>query len=367
MINLILKEYLEKDKNINSNYDAIISRLKKHNSLKKKIINSAAVVTAIALIGTVSSQVYAKFKWNVQFKEYMQREIEYGVGTKELSEEVRMDYVEQDGIKVKVDSIIMTDDLFEAKINFIFDEDIEVNSPTFIFGFAVYDDENNLYICRERISANKGKYTNYRPFLYKELGLEQTENGVEYGRTAGIGNISATDRNIVSKINSTSIKGFPKSKKIYIRIFNLGYNMTRQDDKGKYIFETFDISDAEWIFEIDIPEKIYTRESEELTLKEEIPGLNVKTMRVTETGLAIQAKMEAMEKELVGKGGYEPEKLISITDNDGNIYTVRDIGTKGSGEFHCTFNIYKDTVNNKQLFLNITVGDNNYSSELIRK
>ena len=52
-----------------------------------------------------------------------------------------MNYITQDGISVKVDSLMITDDYLEAKINFKFVDNIEVNSETFGFGYAVYDDE----------------------------------------------------------------------------------------------------------------------------------------------------------------------------------------------------------------------------------
>ena len=54
-----------------------------------------------------------------------------------------------------------------------------------------------------------------------------------------------------------SEKGFPRSKKIYIRVFDLGYSMTQVDEENNYQAEDFSITNAEWIFEIDLPEKFY--------------------------------------------------------------------------------------------------------------
>ena len=73
--------------------------------------------------------------------------------------------------------------------------------------------------------------------------------------SSGISNLetNAEDKTIVTNVNLRATDKFPISKKIYIRIFDLGYVML---DSKTRTTENFTISDAEWIFEIDVPEKL---------------------------------------------------------------------------------------------------------------
>lgn len=366
MINKILKEYVEKDNNIESNYKAIFSRLEGNNMkiFMKKFLNTAAVILAILVIGTASVQVYAKLSWNVQFKEYQNREYKYGVGNKELTERIDMEYIEQDGIKAKIDSVMITDEHFEANVNFIFNENIELNSETLEYGFAVYDENNTIYLVSERIYHNDRNWKpgKYQKFLYKELGV--SENTLQLANSWGIEKISANDRNVITKINMNSQFGFPKSKKIYIRIFDLGYYMA--DNK---MIEEFNISKAEWIFEINIPENIYNRQTLNLKLKDEVPGLEIKHIKATDTGLILQGNMQGIVKEFMKDKDISTENeesVIYLTDSNGNIYEMTSGGTTGEKDgFMGKFEINIDMVESSKLFLNINIDGKQYSSELI--
>jgi len=175
MVNEVIKKYVEEKNNFDTNYKSIYSKIenKKHmNTWKKKVINSVAIIVAIIGLVTASNQIYAKIQWNVQFKEYQNREYKYGVGQKNLTETVDMEYVEQDGIKVKVDSLMTTDDHFEAKINFEFAEDIKLNSETFEFGYAIYDEENNLYGIFGNMNNKTQKRGCHNHFFWQQLFVQ---------------------------------------------------------------------------------------------------------------------------------------------------------------------------------------------------
>lgn len=49
---------------------------------------------------------------------------------------------------------------------------------------------------------------------------------------------------------------YPQSKKIYIKIVDLGYFNASKEENGKREVENFNLSDAKWLFEFDIPEEI---------------------------------------------------------------------------------------------------------------
>ena len=386
MINKIMKEYVEQEiHNKDINFKNVLLRRKGVINMRK-VLNVAVILLVVIFVGTVSSQIYAKIQWNIEFKEYQNRDYKYGSGIlKEAvesgyNEEVEMEYVEQDGIKCKVDSLLITDDYFGANINFVFDEDKKINSTTFDFGYAVYDDEKNVYGISTRMHLGKNeKRDNYTIYLYEDIGVKYNKKdiyAVQCKDSSSSGNISAVNGNIISSFNFRSSKGFPKSKKIYIRIFDLGYSMTNLDvtgDKPKYdVLEDFSASDAEWIFEIDVPEKFYNRESIQMKLSEEIPDVVINKINVTETGLVVEGTIKNLEDIiLTGKDMTSEEwrkrqnELINITDNDGNVYNTTDMGTTTEKDgFKCKFEISKDIVNSKQLFLNMRINENSYTREL---
>ena len=287
-----------------------------------------------------------------------------------------MAYIEQDGIKVKVDSLMITDDRLEAKINFQFEEGIELNSETFQFGCAIYDEYNNLY----GIYGNMNNKIQKRGFEYhkrnicRELGID-SKKYTPMIRSYGFGNISAENRNIISKIIMESHIGFPKVKKLYIRIFDLEYYMDYNTDEKKIkpTMEYFPISDAEWIFEINVPESIYNRTTINLKLKEEIPGLEITHIKVTEIGLILKGKMEDLYNAMMSGKDMKSEEwatkqkeIINITDSQGNSYYYKSGGsTEEKNGVTFDFEIDQDIVNSRQLFLNVNVKGEKYSSELI--
>ena len=209
------KEKFDKEKN----YDAIISKIKegspmKNKSKKHKILNIAAIFIVAIVVASLAPSIYAKIQWNIQFKEYQNREYETGSGTiKEAEEsgygqEVDMEYITQDGIGVKVDSIMITDDYFKANINFKFAEGIEVNSNTFAFGIAVYDEQKKVYGISTRMHlGTKQKYDYYTTNMYKEIGIEYNKKDVyaiqlSDEKQGGIVSVDEENRNIISRITS---------------------------------------------------------------------------------------------------------------------------------------------------------------------
>ena len=384
------KDKFDKEKN----YNSIISKIKdgipmkKNKSTKYKILNIAAIFIVTIIIASLAPSIYAKIQWNIQFKEYQNREYETGSGTIKEAEEsgygqkVDMEYITQDGISVKVDSIMITDDYFKANINFKFAEGIEVNSNTFDFGVAVYDEQKNVYgvSTRMHIGTNE-KYDYYTTNMYKEIGIEYNKKDVyaiqlSDAKQGGIVSVDEENRNIISKVEMKSSTGFPKSKKLYIRVFDLGYFMTNIDRSNpkNNVAESFTISNAEWHFEIDVPDKFYERQTTELKLKEDIPGVEIEKMAVSEVGLVIRAKIEGLN-DIVFSGkdmtSEEWQKVrnetINITDGEGNIYYENSMGTLQEKDwFALNYSINKNTLE-KRLFFNVKVNGKQYSSELIKK
>lgn len=393
MKNRLYEEFAKEKFDKEKNYNAIISKVKEGNTMKNKttkykILNIAAIFIVAIIVASLTPSIYAKIQWNIQFKEYQNREYETGSGTIKEAEEsgysqdIDMEYITQDGISVKVDSLMITDDYFKANINFKFAEGIEVNSKTFDFGVAVYDEQKNVYgvSTRMHLGTNE-KYDYYTINMYKEIGVEYNKKDVyaiqlSDEKQGGIVSVDEENRNIISKVEMKSSKGFPKSKKLYIRVFDLGYfmaNIDRNNSKNNVV-ESFTISDAEWDFEIDVPDKFYERQTAELKLKEDIPGVEIEKIAVSEVGLLIRAKIEGLN-DIVFSGkdmtSEEWQKVrnetINITDGEGNIYYENSMGTLQEKDwFGLSYSINKNTLE-KRLFFNVKVNGKQYSSELIEK
>ena len=159
----------------------------------------------------------------------------------------------------------------------------------------------------------------------------------------------------------TSEKGFPKSKKLYIRIFDIGYSLYHFDEEARKMLavENRTISDAEWILEVNVPEEFYQREMIELKMAEEIEGLELTKAEVTETGLSVKVKHEDMMK-IIEEGMNQPTEefdeavhnAIHIEDGAGNKYYNFGLGTTGNqGEVKMKFDINKEQITEKTYYI----------------
>lgn len=382
------KSYLEEIHNQDKNYEKILLKTKGVMNMKRKMLNIAAIFVVVLLLGATSSSLYAKIKWNIEFEEYQNRPVGEAKGNldevreSDYAEVLNMDYVTQDGVGIKVDSILLTDDCFDAKVSFQFDEEKQVNSQTFRYGFAVYDESKNIYgiFSRTRVGDKKDNTT---PFIYKELGVKYDKNDIyvtQLDDSAGVEliEVNEAERTIVNNLNIRARDVFPQSKKIYIQIFDLGYDMYDMSsiNEKKHTIDTkesFDVTDAKWLFEIDVPEKFYERNTIELKLDKEIPDLEIEKATVSETALVLIFKSQAYRdlimngKDMVGKEFTDAQNtMFHITNGEGKVYQEISGGTKGDESYKMTLDAgMKDW--EKKLFVNFTVDGKTYTSELIEK
>ena len=386
MVNNSLKNYLNEEYSKEKNYEKIFFKEKDVIKMKKLMLNSVACVLVLIFVGTISSKIYAKIQWDIKFKEFENRELVTETGEiKEnwdegYSENIDMDYVSHDGISAKINSIAITDDKFNAIVDFKFDENITVDSQRFSFGYAVYDENKNIYevYTRMHIGSNE-RYDYYVPFLYKEIGVDYNKKNIydtKIGESTNSGVISAKDRNIIANFNIETTKSFPKSKKIYIILFDLGYTMiqVKEENGVKKIgtTEDFKLSNTEWLFEIDVPEKFYERTNIELKLKDEIAGVNLEKITVTETNLTAKGTIMDLDKIVMNGMNMESDKwknvrneLFYISDEDGNTYAVDSFATTNEKDgFSVSVPITKSMLN-KKLFLNTKVNGIAYKSEIV--
>ncbi len=386
MTNKIWKEYIDEVHNKKANFEAIYSKTKGVGSMKRKLFNIAAVFVAIVVIGATSSQIYAKIQWNVEFKEYQRRPVGEAQGNldevreSDYAEVLNMDYVTQDGVSVKVDSILLTDDCLDANLSFQFAQDKQVNAQTFRYGFAVYDENKNIYGVFSGLRNVKKDYT--AQFLYEDLGIQYDKKDLysvqlNDGASRGPIEVNEAEKIIKSNINLRAKDVFPRSKKLYIQVFDLGYDMYDMDSINYRTHtidnvESFEITDAKWFFEIDVPDKFYERNTLELQLAQEIPGFEIESATLTETSLVLRFKSQAYVdfmlagKDFEGNFGEAAKAMLNITDGEGNVYQDMAGGTRGEDCYKMTLDAGKKDLD-KKLFINFTVDGKKYTSELVKK
>lgn len=374
MPNKYLKEYVESKNNKQTNYEQILSKVEgvsKMNVFKMKFTRVIATVVAILIVVVGIPQVYAKIKWNAEFTEFKNISKEIVTGQKVDEELVDMDYIEKNGIRAKVESIVASHDEIKIKLDFEFDDNIEVNSRTFEYSFAIYDENNNIYTVNN--SSMTTKRDRLPELIYNELGVKYNKNdiyAIQYANYSGIGNVSAEGRKITNEIQLRSLKGFPKSRKLYVRLLDLGYSMSDKESKA---FEQLKITNESWIFEINIPDKFYYSSTYTLKLATEIEGFNPIKMVLSDTGFILSAKDKYITNKL--ENGHKlsgddfakmREDLIFITDSLGNKYNMIDI-TSTNDEVNAKFDATRKVLDENKLFLNITKDGRLYKTELIKE
>lgn len=367
--NEVFKEFCENMYSKEKNYNSICSKIKGGSDMKKKLLNNIAAILVIAIImGVTAKGVYAKIVWNIDYAKYQNRNIitkSIAIDEKtkdEQSENLNMNYIYQDKIGIKLNSIMITNDYCQIDFDIKLEEEISKFKEKIRYGIAIYDENNNIYI----IHNWKHEENLYWKKLYKELGVKSNSMNNVLNSSAAFGS---------SKLTMKSAVGFPKSKKLYVRMFDIGYEDYEIDSKTLECIYHNDIclSDSEWQFEIEIPEKFYERTSVELDFVENVKGIKLSKAELTETALTIKAEIDYMRDFLLdGKdmGREEFDKLrdavFYISDGDNNIYKPIDFGTGTGNEINARFGIGKESLN-KRIFLNISLNDIQEKIELIQK
>lgn len=379
----LLKNYLNEKYSKENNYYEILQKVKGSGNMKKrKILNIAAILLIVIMLGALTPSIYAKIQWNIEYQEYENRPINYGSATineaiQEYEKNIQMDYIYKNDIGIKIDSLILTNDYFKINVNFRLPENIELNTQTFRYGFAIYDENNNIYGIQERMLFKDKKDVPYWEKLYKELGINYNKKdvfAVELNDSSGMGVITCQKGNIITYTQMTSNKGFPKSKKLYIRIFDIGYDLTElNEDKTQILSaQNVNITNDEWIIELNIPEEFYTRQSINLKLANEVEGLKVSKAELTQTALVLKVEQEGLRKAVMdGRNLSEEEftnkinEAIHIEDEQGNTYNYINLSTtENPEEIQLKFSLSQKDIS-KKLYLCVKINGKDYKVELI--
>lgn len=361
MINKTLKEHLENEYSKEKNYQKILYKEKKVVSMKRKILNIAAIFLVIVVAGVLSTNIYAEIQWNKEFDIYKNLPSVRTKGTlAEIKEDgyaevIDTDYITQDGISIKVNKMLLTDDVLSIDLNFKFDENVNVDYDMFNFGYSIYDENKNIYAVSSRMHLGEDiKVDNTARYLYEELGIKYNKNNITESQLTnsssnGVETIDKENRTMNMNITLRAKDKFPQSKKLYIRIFDLGYSLMETDTNTRKItnMKDFKLSNSKWNFEITVPDKFYERNTKELKLESQIPGIEFKNITITDTSLNLTFKSEEYD-ELIKAGKdmdsseflEKNQKMLYISDKTGNRYNEINIGTTGNDkEYKMTLDV----------------------------
>ena len=351
MINKTLKEHLENEYSKEKNYQKILYKEKKVVSMKRKFFNIAAIFLVIIVAGVLSTNIYAEIQWNKEFDVYKNLPSVRTKGTlAEIKEDgyaevIDTDYITQDGISIKVNEMLLTDDVLDIDLTFKFDENVNVDYDRFGFGYSIYDEDKNVYAVSSRIHLGENiKVDNTARYLYEELGIKYDKKNITAlqlvnSSSKGIESTDKENRTIDMNITLRAKDKFPQSKKLYIRIFDLGYSVMETDADTRKItnMKDYKLSESKWNFEITVPDKFYERNTKELKLESQIPGIEFKNITITDTSLNLTFKSEEYDELIkIGKD-MEPNDFAEMRDNilyisnkTGNRYNEINIGTTGN-------------------------------------
>ncbi len=361
---------------------------KQINNIKHlKWINVVAILLIVVLMGVMTPNIYAQIKWNIEYKEFENRPIEYGMASiKQAMEEgyeenIDMEYVYHANIGVRLESLMITDEFFSMNVDFVFPKETPIHTESFSYDYAVYDEDKNVYgIFEGGLADRKDRMKpQYWKKLYQEENIAYAKKDIFPSQIAdsvvGAKVITSKEGNIIAQASMTTPIAFPKSKKLYIRIFNIGYTMFEYNEENPHmsLSEQFKLTEGEWKLEIEVPESFYQRESISLKLKEQVEGFELKNLRVTETGTNIIFKLNGFLDLVMAGRDMDSEEFkqkmdeaIYITDERGKRYSYlnHENGTYKDGTYQAKFDINKKDLD-KKFYIHFTINNVKHKVELI--
>ena len=373
---LITTEY-DKEKN----YTIIMNRI---NEKRKPyyIKTIAASVLFFIIAGLLGNGIYAKIQWNIQYKEYLN--VDRGVTSLSVKESessgnlVKIDdqYNYKNNIGLKIDNLFISDDELELDVFIDLSKIDNFRSDTLGFGYIIYDENNSIIGAYTRKGWEYSKFnslkkcfsTNYFKKFMKEKNISYKEHDLvklmNYN-SCSEKLIESTNKIVTQRILiSSENRKIPKSQKIYIRIFDLGYAVS---DSKTLDYEDFELcKNEEWNYDIIIPDKIYSRDNLFLMVENTTSKAKITTASISESRLIIEFNgFESTE---------EYNKFVESNDNDyfrlyledqnGNVINYsQNIGGYAPNEeltYKCYFDLNKNNFIENYYTLHYCENDNEY-------
>ena len=368
--NDIFNEYITKRyDNKEEIYSEILSEIKHKTYVRNKIINMVAVLFVIMMFGMAGTSIYAKKNWEKEYKEYQERTVKRSnievdnIQENGYTENLNMNYIYQEGLGIKIDSLLITDDCYSMKLNFDIIDEEKKKFNAFEFGYVIYDENNTIYDISERTTFSSSATTNYKKKLCEELEIKYNHLKNEPKQLSATQDITqdvSENGNVFKTITMRSFEGFPKSKKIYVRIFNIGYSLANYEHAANNTIldivesEDFKLYNSEWQFEINVPEKFYDRESVEFKIEKNIEGFEIEKATLTDTGFILNIKHKYPIINM------NPD-TINIIDEYGNKY----YSSSGMSDDYMIKQVFSSINKNyKELYLELNIPEHNINEKI---
>lgn len=373
---LITTEY-DKEKN----YTIIMNRInEKRKTYYIKTI--AASVLFFIIAGLLGNGIYAKIQWNIQYKEYLN--VDRGVTSLSVKESessgnlVKIDdqYNYKNNIGLKIDNLFISDDELELDVFIDLSKIDNFRSDTLGFGYIIYDENNSIIGAYTRRGWEYSKFnslkkcfsTNYFKKFMKEKNISYKEHDLvklmNYN-SCSEKLIESTNKIVTQRILiSSENRKIPKSQKIYIRIFDLGYAVS---DSKTLDYEDFELcKNEEWNYDIIIPDKIYSRDNLFLMVENTTSKAKITTASVSESRLIIEFNgFESTEEynKFVESNDNDNFRLY-LEDQNGNVINYsQNIGGYAPNEeltYKCYFDLNKNNFIENYYTLHYCENDNEY-------
>ena len=373
---LITTEY-DKEKN----YTIIMNRI---NEKRKPyyIKTIAASVLFFIIAGLLGNGIYAKIQWNIQYKEYLN--VDRGVTSLSVKESessgnlVKIDdqHNYKNNIGLKIDNLFISDDELELDVFIDLSKIDNFRSDTLGFGYIIYDENNSIIGAYTRKGWEYSKFhslkkcfsTNYFKKFMKEKNISYKEHDL-----AKLMNYNSCSEKLIESTNkivtqriliSSENRKIPKSQKIYIRIFDLGYAVS---DSKTLDYEDFELcKNEEWNYDIIIPDKIYSRDNLFLMVENTTSKAKITTASVSESRLIIEFNgFESTEEynKFVESNDNDNFRLY-LEDQNGNVINYsQNIGGYAPNEeltYKCYFDLNKNNFIENYYTLHYCENDNEY-------
>ncbi len=261
---------------------------------------------------------------------------------------VNMEYSYLDNIGIKVNNIILSDNDLDIILDFDFSKKT-LNRNSVLVNYIIYDENNNVYSYADYNISDRAK--NYKKFC-RDMNINyQKENWRDniYAKGQAQNNLLETNERLITQLAVKSDRKLPNSKKIYIRIFDIGYL-----DNAKFLSIS---NNNEWILEVNIPDEYHDRTNIELETISNTNYFVLNSAYITDTSMTLIAKLQGLEGSISNK--------VIVIDENGKEYKSKLIYRNGN-LFTLAFDINKSIVTNK-LYIKVLNNDKFEEIELVRK
>ena len=328
-----------------------MSEFGKEYSLKEKITKNryifiykkvvlASFIIFILVIGTVHATKMLNFFKNnrVLFPQSISDAITNG-----YVENLNMGYVYSDNIGLKINSLLLSETDINLTLDFKLNNKTNLENENFIYDYIIYNENNEIYGYSQGFATKN---------LLQKFAKENKINDLNIRTSSGnYSFITFTEDNIVTNLMHTASNCYPKTKKLYIKVIGVGCLVERKYQA---------VSNSEWIFQLDIPDKFYLSENIEYVLKENTEKIEIEKILITDTSTIFIAYIPGIN----GKGSEI--KIIDEFGKEYNAYGGISYTGKNLDRVQINFPINKSMITNK-LYLKMNLNNEEKLIELIKK